>query len=170
MTSQLISLYNVTPEQIGNVRLKDITLEVIGRSQHGLSLGSLKGNRFEIVVRDIKGADIAGQVAAVTGTTASGLPNYYGIQRFGVIRPLTHRVGELILKGDFESAVLTYIGRAYPEEPDETESCKECIPRDAGPGRCPAQSSRFTVVRAFDAPSPCQQPGRFPRGVAGSPA
>ena len=49
VTSQLISLYNVTPEQIGNVRLKDITLEVIGHSQHGLSLGSLKGNRFEIV-------------------------------------------------------------------------------------------------------------------------
>ena len=55
VTSQLISLYEVTPAQIADVRLKDITLEVLGRSQFPLSLGSLKGNRFDIVIREISG-------------------------------------------------------------------------------------------------------------------
>ncbi|HTY14111.1 MAG TPA: tRNA pseudouridine(13) synthase TruD [Methanoregulaceae archaeon] len=118
VTSQLISLYNVTPEQIGLIRLKDITIEVLGHSQHALSLGSLKGNRFGIVIRDLEGCDLAAQVASVTGTVAEGLPNYYGIQRFGVIRPLTHLVGECILKGDFESAVTMYIGKQFPDEPE----------------------------------------------------
>lgn len=124
VTSQLISLYNITPEQAGNVRLKDITIEVLGHSQHPLSLGSLKGNRFGIVIRGLEGDDITDQVEAVTGTAADGLPNYYGIQRFGVIRPLTHLIGEYILKGDFESAVLTYIGKAFPEEPEEIRAAR----------------------------------------------
>jgi tRNA pseudouridine13 synthase len=133
VTSQLISLFNVTPEQVGDVRLKDITLEVIGRSQHALSLGSLKGNRFVIVIRDLEGCDIAAQVASVTLTAADGLPNYYGIQRFGVIRPLTHRIGEYILRGDFESAVTTYIGKAFPDEPEEIRRARDSFLLDRDP-------------------------------------
>jgi tRNA pseudouridine13 synthase len=133
VTSQLISLYNITPDQVGNVRLKDIMLEVIGHSQHALSLGSLKGNRFVIVIRDLEGCDIAAQVAAVTRTAAEGLPNYYGIQRFGVIRPLTHRIGEYILRQDFESAVTTYIGKAFPDEPKEIRAARDSFLLDRDP-------------------------------------
>jgi tRNA(Glu) U13 pseudouridine synthase TruD len=35
---------------------------------------------------------------------------------FGAIRPVTHRVGEWILRGDYEQAVLTYIGMEFPGE------------------------------------------------------
>lgn len=124
ITSQLISLYQVTPEQVAGVRLKDISLEVLGRSQFPLSLGSLKGNRFDITIRELSGEDTVNQVTSVTGTVSSGLPNYYGIQRFGVIRPLTHRVGELILKKDYEGAVMTYIGQSFPEEPLENQTAR----------------------------------------------
>jgi len=124
VTSQLISLYEITPEKIADVRLKDITLEVLGRSQFPLSLGSLKGNRFDITIRELSGEDIEGQIQSVTGTATAGLPNYYGVQRFGVIRPLTHRIGELILKEDYESAVMTYIGQSFPDEPEENRATR----------------------------------------------
>ncbi len=127
VTTQLISLYNVTPEQIAEIRMKDITLEVLGHSQHALSLVSLKGNRFAIVIRELEGCDPADQVASVTRTVETGLPNYYGIQRFGVIRPLTHLVGEYILKGDFESAVTTYIGKQCPDEPEEIGTARNAF-------------------------------------------
>jgi tRNA pseudouridine13 synthase len=124
VTSQLISLYQVTPEQINTVKMKDISIEVLGHLQHALSLGSLKGNRFDIIIRELEGTDIPGQVTSVTGTTAEGIPNYYGVQRFGVIRPLTHRIGEYILKGDYERAVMAYIGEAFPDEPEDIRNTR----------------------------------------------
>jgi tRNA pseudouridine13 synthase len=119
VTSQLVSLYDVKPDQINSIQMKDISLEVLGHSQHALSLGSLRGNLFDIIIRELAGVDIPGQVQSVSQTTGDGVPNYYGIQRFGVIRPITHRIGEYILKGDYERAVMAYIGEVFPDEPDE---------------------------------------------------
>jgi tRNA pseudouridine13 synthase len=121
VTTQFISLYDVPPEAVGQVHLKDITLEVVGQSQHTLTLGGLAGNRFDIVVRDCITEDLAERVQAVTEAASTGVPNYYGLQRFGVVRPVTHLVGESILKGDYEGAVVTYIGRAYPLESEEAQ-------------------------------------------------
>ena len=45
-TTQLISLYKVTPEEIARLHIKDISLEGIGQSNEQLSLGDLGGNRF----------------------------------------------------------------------------------------------------------------------------
>ena len=113
-TTQLISLYKVTPEEIARLHIKDISLEVIGQSNEQLSLGDLGGNRFEICIRDADPEELAGRVAAVTKTTAQALPNYFGLQRFGVIRPLTHRVGELILRGEYRAGSGSVRGPGIP--------------------------------------------------------
>ncbi len=122
ITSQWISLFNVTPEQVANVRLKDIVLEPLRQSNEQLSLGELQGNRFELVIRGCEAPDLAASVTAINTTVAAGVPNYFGIQRFGAIRPVTHKVGEWILKGDYEKAVMTYVGDTYPLE---TEPVRE---------------------------------------------
>jgi tRNA pseudouridine13 synthase len=116
VTIQLISLYRVEPEAAGHVRLKDITLEVIRQQNTQLSLGDLAGNRFDIIVRECTAPDIAKTVGDITQDVANGVPNYYGLQRFGGVRPVTHRVGERILAGDYEGAAVTYIGQAFPLE------------------------------------------------------
>lgn len=135
VTTQWISLYDVTPERAAAVYLKDITLEPITRSNEGLSLGDLQGNRFAIVIRDPDPEDLAGRVYSVSETVAAGIPNYFGLQRFGAIRPVTHRVGEWILKGDYEQAVLTYIGMEFPHEPEETRVIRSAFnaTRDPAP-------------------------------------
>lgn len=124
VTAQFISIYDVPPEAVEQVHLADITLEVVGRSQHSLALGSLAGNRFDIVIRDCIEEGLAERVQAATEVASAGIPNYYGLQRFGVVRPVTHLVGERILKGDYEGAVTTYIGRAYPREPEEVQRAR----------------------------------------------
>ena len=124
VTTQFLSIYGVTPEEVGRVHLKDISLEVVGRSQHPLVLGGLAGNRFDIIIRDCVPEELAQRVQAVTEVVAAGVPNYYGLQRFGVVRPVTHIVGEKILKGDYEGAVAAYIGCAYPEEPGDVQRAR----------------------------------------------
>jgi tRNA pseudouridine13 synthase len=124
VTTQWISLYKVTPEQAAAVYLKDITLEPLTQSNEGLSLGDLLGNRFDIMIRDPDPIDLDGRVRSVSETAATGVPNYFGLQRFGAIRPVTHRVGEWILKGDYEQAVLTYVGMEFPGEPDEIKAIR----------------------------------------------
>jgi len=118
ITRQLISLYNVTAEQVAGIHLKDINLEPIASSNEGLSLGDLLGNRFEITIRDCQPADLEQRVRAVSETVSTAVPNYFGIQRFGATRPVTHIVGEWILRGNFEQAVLSYVGQAFPGEPE----------------------------------------------------
>jgi tRNA pseudouridine13 synthase len=117
VTSQLISIYQVSPEMVAHVHLKDLALEPVGQSPQPLALGSHQSNRFRIVIRDTCSGDLDGEAAAVSRACGEGLPNYFGLQRFGVVRPVTHRVGEFLLKGDYEGAVACYVGYAYPGEP-----------------------------------------------------
>jgi len=116
ITEQWISIYDVTPERVAAVHLKDIVLEPVRNANEALSLGDLLGNRFGIVIRDSEVPDLASRVQAITETVREGVPNYFGLQRFGAIRPVTHAVGEWILRGDYEQAVLTYVGLAFPSE------------------------------------------------------
>ncbi|MBP1928191.1 tRNA pseudouridine13 synthase [Methanolinea mesophila] len=143
LTSQLISLYDITPEQVARVDVKDMRLEVVGRSRTGLTLGSLEGNRFRINIRDIEKPDPEAEVAEVTEACRRGIPNYFGVQRFGVIRPLTHLVGEAILRGDYEAAVCCYAGRAFPDEPLEVQEARRAFLETRDP---------VATLRAFPVP------------------
>jgi tRNA pseudouridine13 synthase len=134
VTKQFITLFNVTPEQVGELKLKDITLKSVGNSNAQLSLGDLSGNRFGIAIRDCSPDQLAERVESATAAIRNAIPNYFGIQRFGSIRPVTHRVGEWILKGDYEQAVMTYIGMVFPGEPVEIRSIRSgfLATKDAG--------------------------------------
>jgi tRNA pseudouridine13 synthase len=116
VTTQLISIYKVPSEAVENIQLGDITLEVVGQQNAQLSLGELQGNRFDIMIREAAVPELAARVQEITHDVATGIPNYYGLQRFGGVRPVTHEVGERILAGDYEGAVVTYIGKAFPLE------------------------------------------------------
>lgn len=75
-----------------------------------LKLGSLKGNMFEIALRNIRDADGGndGVEALFKGNCdrmkESGFLNYFGMQRFGKHID-NHRVGAHLIRGRFESAV-----------------------------------------------------------------
>ena len=127
VTRQWISIYNITAEQVAAVRLRDILLEPVGHANRALSLGDLLGNRFDLVIRDCESMNLREPVPPITRTIADGVPNYFGLQRFGVIRPVTHRVGEWILRGDYEQAVVTYIGQEYPGEPEPTKAIRSAF-------------------------------------------
>ena len=124
VTQQMISIYKVSAEQVSQLRLKDITLEPVGQANEALSLGDLMGNRFTIIIRDTTPDELEEQVQATSEMVSVGIPNYFGLQRFGATRPVTHLVGESILRRDFEQAVVTYIGKVFPGESDQARAAR----------------------------------------------
>ncbi len=109
VTTQLMSFYG-SPD-LGKVDLKDVSVSGAYRGARGIQIGDLIGNSFEVTVRDcsVPMGEAEGIIASDVADIkkAGGFPNYFGVQRFGVVRPVTHLVGERIVRGDFEGAVRT---------------------------------------------------------------
>jgi tRNA pseudouridine13 synthase len=69
-----------------------------------LKLGDLKGNRFRIALRSVKGnqEDIEKSLASLRDV---GFINYYGLQRFGnCVKIPTYMIGKALLAGNFKEA------------------------------------------------------------------
>lgn len=80
--------------------LEDADLQVLAvtRNARKLRLGALTGNRFCLVLRDLRG-DRAGAQAVLARIRDHGLPNYFGAQRFGHAGANTARARRLLVDG-----------------------------------------------------------------------
>jgi tRNA pseudouridine13 synthase len=126
-TTQLMSFDHLTPDQLFTLSIKDVILQNIYQSDVPVRIGDLLGNHFEIIIRNIPDHITPGQIKKLISPfeTWGGFPNFYGIQRFGVIRPITHLVGKYIIQGDFEQAAMTYIAYPLPGENEQTYAVRE---------------------------------------------
>ncbi|WP_114577497.1 tRNA pseudouridine(13) synthase TruD [Saliphagus sp. LR7] len=123
-------------------------IEPIGRAGRGLEFGDLAGNAFDIVVDDPERPEnapgITEELAAFAGDggpdsgdgedeaaegdgQAIGVPNFFGQQRFGSRRPVTHAVGLEIVRGDWEGAVMAYLGGPTADEPEQTQEARRFV-------------------------------------------
>jgi tRNA pseudouridine13 synthase len=121
-TTQAMSFFNVPLEKIKDIKIKNVELKNVYQSDKPIKLGSLNGNYFEIILRGIKQNLTSKQVLEIASVIKDngGFPNFFGIQRFGIIRPITHIVGKHIVNGDFEKAAMTYIANPIKGEDEET--------------------------------------------------
>jgi tRNA pseudouridine13 synthase len=121
-STQLMSFENISPEQLTSLTLPDVRIQNAYRSPIPVRIGDLYGNKFEIIVRNITSTVSVGQVRGLLSKIEiqGGFPNFYGIQRFGAIRSITHLVGKCIVSDDFEKAVMTYVAHPVPGEQKET--------------------------------------------------
>lgn len=131
LTTQKISIFDIDASAVEHIHLKDVELKVLGRSRKSIELGDLWGNDFIITIRDIASSPEETKKLLDKTTSEilaqSGVPNFFGIQRFGSTRPVTHLVGKAIVEGDFEKAALLYIAEPFPDEPDETKKARQVI-------------------------------------------
>jgi tRNA pseudouridine13 synthase len=127
VTSQRISIMNLDESQLNKINLPDLKIRVLGRTNRAVGLGDLLGNSFHITIRDMSCPDPAARLAAVTSEIEKqrGVPNYFGVQRFGDIRPVTHKVGEAMVRGKIEEAVFIYLALPFPGEQPGTREARE---------------------------------------------
>ncbi|MFB6270819.1 MAG: tRNA pseudouridine(13) synthase TruD, partial [Halobacterium sp.] len=144
VTTQLFALREVDPEELPDV--DDAGIDVVGRAGRGLQFGDLAGNEFRVVVRepddpdqaDAVTADLAAFGGGDPGSRASparsdrdaarpAVPNFFGQQRFGSKRPITHEVGLAILRGDWEGAAMAYLGNPTEYEPEDSQRARRFV-------------------------------------------
>ncbi len=87
-----------------------------GYDETMLRRGELGGNLFEVSLSGLNAVDAATLNELRTRYRSVSFLNYYGYQRFGSRRPVTHLVGKALLKGDLREAVDLILGRPYPTE------------------------------------------------------
>lgn len=148
VTSQRISIMNLDESQLQRITLPDLKMKVLGRTNRSVGLGDLLGNRFKIKIRELSccadrssdcsakrsadcdadpGTSPKESIARITKEIQEhkGVPNYFGVQRFGETRPVTHKVGEALVKGNAEEAVFTYLAMPFPGELDRTRVARQ---------------------------------------------
>ncbi|KAJ1824102.1 multisubstrate pseudouridine synthase 7 [Coemansia sp. RSA 2671] len=106
ITVQRCSAYRIDHKRlIGASRnLKGARLGNFSYGPRELKLGDLSGNRFEIILRHVKGADEQSLGPVLEGIRRTGFINYYGMQRFGTQSISSHSVGIAVLKADWKAA------------------------------------------------------------------
>ena len=121
LTSQHISISSISginPEQILKVKLKDISILPKCLSNTKISSKHLFGNRFNITIQGppYSVPTINYRIKKITGELSNfgGIPNFFGHQRFGTIRPITHKVGRLIVQKDWKGAAYTFLFQSSP--------------------------------------------------------
>jgi len=120
VTAQHVTIDGGLIEDIAKVNISDIQLRPIGYVRESLSTFYLLGNCFTIKIKGIKYQPST--VERRLNQTfkemevAGGIPNFFGHQRFGTIRPITHLVGKAIFHGKFEEAAMLFLAKPSENE------------------------------------------------------
>ncbi len=129
LTAQHISIRRITPEQVSRVKIKDITPRPLRFSEEMVFSQLLLGNQFRVLIRAVSYTSSVTErrVRKVQSELLSlgGVPNFFGHQRFGTIRPITHLVGRSITKGDWKNAALIFLAQPSPHEHPESREARQ---------------------------------------------
>lgn len=123
ITAQHITIEGATADEVSRVKVKDIELRLVGYVRSGLSQFYLLGNSFRLRISGISHSESTVRMrinqVIEEASQLGGFPNFFGHQRFGTTRPITHLVGQALVKGDFEKAAMLFLARpSLTEHPD----------------------------------------------------
>ncbi|MHA1985244.1 MAG: tRNA pseudouridine(13) synthase TruD [Promethearchaeota archaeon] len=129
---QRISIKGNYIKQLKNMKLRDIFIRNITPTRKSVKLGSHLGNNFTVVVRNVeRSKNLRSNVNRIINfLTEFGFPNYFGLQRFGSIRPNSHIVGHFLLNNDYENAFNEYVLNTYSTEPNESRKARNNLKKE----------------------------------------
>jgi tRNA pseudouridine13 synthase len=119
VTSQIISIRGAVSNlpKIPNVEFKGMW-----SMDKPITPSLIYGNRFTIVLRSV---DVKCAEEALEALQKTAVPNYYGYQRFGTIRPVSHLLGKALLRKDPEAFFDVMFCRVFPYESDAAKKARE---------------------------------------------
>ncbi len=132
ITAQAMSAPVRVRSELESLKLSRMQIRDLHYSRNSVQIGDLWGNRFSILLRDIE-ADCETAARVSETVRESPLLNYFGIQRFGLTRPITHLVGRSLVQKQFEEAVRTMLCTPGEYEPESLKSVRERLSGDLQP-------------------------------------
>jgi len=117
ITAQFITIRGAKPGQLELLSFRNMLVVPVEFTTKPVNPSDLIANEFGILIRDIgmPSTDALVRLEAILGDLKElgGMPNFFGHQRFGTHRPVTHLIGRELVLGRVKEAVellLTYIG------------------------------------------------------------
>lgn len=131
VTAQYITIEGADFESLSKVKVSGIELRPIGYFRGEISPHFLFGNDFQIVVRAVRHskstikARIEKTIEEIDAL--GGVPNFFGHQRFGTVRPITHHVGKAVIQGKFRKAAMIFLAKPSRYEHPESRQARETL-------------------------------------------
>jgi len=113
---QYVTPTSLRSERPATVSRERFTADLVGYVPKPVTRAAVAGNRFEITLRGCCPAVAERIEEAVRLAGRRGLPNFYGLQRFGSSGAGTHRIGKALVKADFEGAVRLMLFAGSPDD------------------------------------------------------
>lgn len=125
ITCQRMSMFQPNIEKVKKFGVKGLEIRnpVWGER---IELGMLKGNRFKIILRNIEEneEEIKKIVEEFSKQIKKGIPNFFGTQRFGGKRLITHKVGKLLIFEKYKEAIMLYLTETFEEEKEDIKTAR----------------------------------------------
>ncbi len=102
LTSQKISFRGVSADRIKEINLPNLILTNITEGKGTMTVGGIIGNLFTILLRTEHPVDQDAMLQKITDSQINGVLNFYGTQRFGSPRYLSHIFGRYLAQGDLQ--------------------------------------------------------------------
>jgi len=127
VTSQKICFFKPETKRLKEFKSKFIKLDKAEWKKEKLRIGMLKGNKFEITIRQIEldKPETEKRIKSCFKEMEKGIANYFGEQRFGGVRKVTNLVGKEFIKGNPEKAVMTYLTHTNESEEEEIRNARK---------------------------------------------
>ena len=111
-------------------RLKYTSLKLLWTDRHTFPVrrGHLRGNRFEIRIRNLDPSHVTRIHQTLTKLASTGMPNYFGDQRFGY-RQANHELGRRLLQGRWQDFVDLLLGQPSDEDYAATRTGRQAYER-----------------------------------------
>lgn len=126
VTRQTLSIDSVSPEAVAALDWPNLHILSIKQHRNKLKIGHLAGNRFTIRVRGVEPDSRAVAETIITRLSERGVPNYFGVQRFGT-RANTHRLGELMVRQNTPAFIAEYLGRPQSHESMPVQAARHLV-------------------------------------------
>jgi len=102
------------------------SLTFVGYHRKKIKIGDLQGNRFTIMVRDLKENDLPDIMVRAQTLPIFGVPNYFDSQRFGSVIN-GEFIATMVIQKNYEHAVKQYLTAYQKSEPKKIKDQKRKI-------------------------------------------
>jgi tRNA pseudouridine13 synthase len=154
VTRQTVSIHlpGDLPVPEGDLPHERIKVLWMTRHTNKIRVGHLAGNRFSIRIRDVDPLKVTVVKHQLTQLAATGVPNYFGLQRFGY-RVNNHVMGLALLRADWAALIGELLGSTGSRFPEYQRPRRELFDRgeyhEAAALWTPADRNELTVIKAL---------------------